>query len=80
MAYRKNPTDKQQEQLERATFNQGAPVFVSGKTRIVAGGAQTATQRTENSGANGALRSNAGVIIPHDDYPCTFKGDTQGKA
>lgn len=80
MAYRKNPTDRDQSVLENATFEGGAPVFVTGKTRVVAKGAQTASQKTSHSAASGSIKRNAGVIMAHDDAPGRFVDVTQGKA
>jgi hypothetical protein len=78
MADRTNITDRQQDQLEESTFEGGIPVFEDQKTRVVAKGAQTGAQRTQNAGT--ILRRNAGVILPHDDTPNRFAEQTQGKA
>ena len=75
--YRKNVTDRDQSVLEAATFDGGAPTFEEGKTRVVAKGLQTATQKTSNAGS--ALRSNAGVIMPPDDRPGAIVEQLQGK-
>jgi hypothetical protein len=74
---RTNVTDTEQTVIEEAEFEGGAPVFDDGKTRVVAKGAQTATQKTSNGGSN--IGSNAGVVMQHDDNPGVFLGDTQGK-
>ena len=74
---RENVTDNEQDILENAEFEGGSPVFDNGKTRVVAKGAQTATQKTSNGGSN--IGSNAGVIFPHDDRPGSFLGDTIGR-
>jgi len=75
---RTNVTDRQQDQLEEATFEGGVPVFDDAKTKVVAKGAQTSTQKTNNAGS--VIRSNAGVVMPHDDNSGVFLGDTQGRA
>ena len=77
MAFRANVTDKQQDEIENAEHEAGVPVYADGKTRIIGRGQHTATQRTQNAGID--LRSNAGVIIPHDDLPNNFAGDTIGR-
>lgn len=76
--YRANLTDKAQSELEAATFEGGAPVFEDSKTRVVAKGLQTATQKTANSGSS--IRSNAGVIMPPSDKPGLHVEELQGKA
>ena len=76
--YRKNVTDKAQNELEASTFNGGAPTFEEGKTRVVAKGFQTAAQKTANAGS--AIRNNAGVIMPPSDCPGRFVESLQGKA
>jgi hypothetical protein len=76
--YRANVTDQGQSKREEAAFEGGAPVFDNGKTRVVAKGLQTATQKTANAGS--ALRSNAGVIMPPDDRPGSIVEELQGKA
>ena len=78
MAYRKNVTDRDQTVLETAAFEDGIPVHEDGQTRVVAKGAQTGGQRTQNSGTN--LGRNAGVIVPWDDKPNSFPEMTIGKA
>jgi len=74
---RTNVTDVEQSKLEEAEFDGGIPVFAHQKTRVVAKGAETATQRTANAGST--LRSNAGVVMPHDDVPNRFVETEQGK-
>ena len=76
--YRADVTDQEQSKLEEATFEGGIPVFEAGKTRVVAKGADGATQRTANAGTN--IGSNAGVIMPASDTPNRFVEETQGKA
>jgi hypothetical protein len=83
MAYRANPTDKQQDVLEQSQFEGGIPVQVEGKQRVVAKALHTAPYRTANrthtgSAAEGAERNNAGVVMPPSDVPGRFT--TPGKA
>jgi len=75
--YRANLTDKAQSELESSAFKAGIPVFDNAETKVIAKGAQTAPQRTQNAGST--LRANAGVILPHDDKPNSFPSDTIGK-
>ncbi len=76
--FRQNLTDRGQSVREEAEFEGGVPVFDDGKTRVISKNApQAAAQRTANAGTN--LGSNAGVVMPHDDKPNRFVGDTQGK-
>ena len=77
MGYRKNVTDLGQTVLETAESEDGILVFEDQKTRVVARGDQTGTQRTQNAGFK--LGRNAGVVMPHDDKPNSFPGDTIGK-
>jgi hypothetical protein len=76
--YRANVTDRAQTVLETAESEDGVLVFEDQKTRVVARGAQTGSERTQNAGH--ALGRNAGVVLPHDDRPNAFPGDTIGKA
>ena len=78
MAYRANVTDRQQDILERAQFEDGIPVHEDQKIRVVAKGAQTAKQRTADAGST--FRANAGVVMPHDDVPNRFLAEQTGKA
>jgi hypothetical protein len=78
MSYRKNVTDREQTVLETAESEDGVLVFEDKKTRVVARGAGTGTQRTQNAGTH--LGKNAGVIMPIDDKPNSFPGDTIGKS
>lgn len=77
MAYRKNVTDRNQTVLETASFEDGIPVHEDAKTRVVAKGVQTGTQKTNNAGST--LRNNAGTVMPWDDNSGKFLGDTQGR-
>lgn len=77
MSYRKNVQDRDQTVLESSEAKGGILVFENAETRVVAKGAQTGAQRTQNAGTN--LGRNAGVIMPHDDTPNNFPGDTIGK-
>ena len=74
---RTNITDRQQDQLEEATFEGGIPVHEDQKIRVVAKGADGAPQRTSNAGTD--LRDNAGVVMAHDDTYNRFVEATQGK-
>lgn len=80
--YRQNVTDRAQTVLETAESEDGILVFEDQKTRVVARGAQTGSERTQNAGPGPGtnLGKNAGVVMPHDDRPNTFPGDTIGKA
>ena len=75
--YRANVTDTQQNVLEAAQFEAGVPVFEDHKTRVIARGAQTATQRAAHGAA---IRNNAGVIMPWADVPGRFVETQIGKA
>ena len=75
--YRANPTDKDQTVLEQAENEGGVSVFEDAKTRVVIRG-RGGAQRTQNAGTT--LRNNAGVVIPWDDKPNGFPGDTVGRA
>jgi len=76
--YQSDVTDQDQSKREEAQFEGGAPVFDDAKTRVVPKGAQTAPLKTANSGST--IRSNAGVVMPHDDAPGRMAEETQGKA
>lgn len=80
MGYRANPTDQQQSVLESATFEAGVPVFEDGVTRVIAKGAEGATEKTAHSTVEGGLGKNAGVVMPIGDVPNRFAEETQGKA
>jgi len=82
MGYRANPTDKQQDVLETAAFEAGVPVFEDDKTRVIAKGADGATEKTAHQVTTGSvnLGKNAGVVMPIGDVPNRFAEDTQGKA
>ena len=75
--YRVNPTDREQTVLEEAVSDGGVLVFEDAKTRVVARG-RGGAQRTQNSGVN--IGRNAGVMLPWDDKPNGFPGDTVGRA
>ena len=76
--YIANLTDKGQNEREAAAFEGGSPTFEDAKTRVVAKGLQTATQKTANAGST--LRSNAGVIMSPSDRPGAIVEQLQGKA
>ena len=76
--YRSDVTDKQQSELEQATYEGGINVQTGdAKTRVVMKERQGATEKTANAGST--LRNNAGVVMPHDDVPNRFVENTQGK-
>jgi hypothetical protein len=75
--YIANLTDVEQSKREEAQFEGGSPTFEDAKTRVVAKGLQTATQKTANAGSS--IRSNAGVIMPPDDKPGLIVEELQGK-
>ena len=79
MAYRANVTDKSQSEIEDSTFSNGAPVFIDGKTRVVAKALHTAPYKTANNSSVGGTRNNAGVVMPPSDTPSRFVSETQGK-
>jgi hypothetical protein len=78
MSDRKNITDREQDQLEEATFEGGIPVQIDGTQRVITKGRQGGTERTANDGQ--VQQKNAGVVMPHDDKPGRFVEETQGKA
>lgn len=73
MAYRKNPTDKSQNELEAAANEGGITVHTDAKQRMVGKGVQTAPLKTNHSAATGSERSNAGVVISPSDRPGVFE-------
>ena len=75
--YRANVTDRDQSVLEESAFEGGVPVFEDHQTRVVAKGAQTSLERTQNAGTH--LGSNAGVVLSDSDKPCEFPSDTIGR-
>lgn len=68
--YRKNVTDKEQEVVEAAQFEGGAPVFRDEKTLVVMRERQGGAQKTMNAGTT--IRKNNGVVMPWDDRPGSF--------
>lgn len=80
MSYKANPTDKEQSELEAATFEGGVPVFMNEETRVVAKVLHTGAYRTQHRTTEGGQGSNAGVVLPFDDQPNRFVSETQGKA
>lgn len=74
--YRENPTDREQTVVEEARSEGGILVFKDKKTRIIIRG-RGGAQRTQNSGVN--IGRNAGVMMPWDDKPNNFVGDTSGR-
>lgn len=79
MAYRANVTDKQQNQLEEATFEGGIPVFEDRETRVVGKEARGGTMRVIGANSGVPANSSSGVVIPHDDLPGSFPSDTIGR-
>ena len=78
MAYRSNPTDKQQSEIELAANEGGVPVLMNSKTRVIGKALNTAPLMTNHGSAVGGQRNNAGVVIPPSDRPGKF--ETPGKA
>ena len=78
MAFRKNPTDKDQSDIESANFDSGIPVFDDAKTRSIPAGDGGAAPRTSHDA--GSYHSNAGVAMPFDDKPNRFYEEQAGKA
>jgi hypothetical protein len=66
--YRTDVTNKQQQVIEDAEFENSVPVFMNGKTRVVIRG---------NNG--GAERDVGGVVVPADDKVGCFCEATIGK-
>jgi hypothetical protein len=74
--YRQNVTDKEQEVIETAQFEAGAPVFRDEKTLVVMHERQGGAEKTQNAGTD--IRKNNGVVMPWNDRPGSF-GDSVGK-
>jgi len=66
--YRENVTNKGQQVIEDAEFENSVPVFMNSKTRVVV------------KAAGGAERDVGGVVIPASDKFGSFTEATQGKA
>ncbi len=79
MSYRANVTDKQQNVLEAAQFENGIPVFEDATTRVIVK-AEGGTERVAHSPVANNIGKNAGVVMPHDDVPGRFLDAQQGKA
>ena len=77
--YRANPTDLQQSKIENVAFSGGAPTFEQDKTRVVAGGAGSATELTAHGTRVGSLGKNAGVVMNIADQPNRFMSDLVGR-
>jgi len=73
MAYRKNPTDRSQNELEAAANDGGITVHTGGKQRMVGSGVHTAPLKTNHGSATGSERSNAGVVISPSDRSGVFE-------
>lgn len=67
---RTNISDKEQDQLEEATFESGIAVQTNGTQRVITKGRQGGAER----------RVNNGVIYPHDDKFSSFESDKIGRA
>ena len=78
MSYRKNPTDKQQNEMEAAANEGRITVQVDAKQRVVGKALDTAPLKTSHGSAVGGQRNNAGVVLPPADRPGAF--ETPGKA
>jgi len=65
---RENVTDKEQQNIEDAEFENSVPVFEDGKTRVIIKG---------NYG--GAERDVGGVVVPDSDKVGCFCEETIGK-
>ena len=74
--YRENVTDKEQEVIETAQFEGGAPVFRDEKTLVVMRERQGGAEKTANAGTD--IRNNNGVVTPWNDRIGSF-GDGVGK-
>jgi hypothetical protein len=79
MSYRANMTDKQQDVLEAAAYENGIPVQEDQKTRVIIK-AEGGTERVAHATPANHIGSNAGVVMPHDDVPGRFLAEQQGKA
>ena len=77
MPDRTNITDREQDQLEEATFEGGIAVQIDQTQRVITKGRQGAPERTANDGL--VQQKNAGVIMPHDDVPGRFVENQIGK-
>jgi hypothetical protein len=74
-------TDKQQDVLEAAAFENGIPVHEDGEVRVVAKGNDGAPERVAhaNTGSGVDIEKNAGVVMPASDTPGRFPSDQQGR-
>jgi hypothetical protein len=75
--FRADVTDKQQTDLENATFENSVPVFMNSVTRVVIKGNYGGTERVAH--ASGSMWSNAGVVMPASDKPGLFMDNLIGK-
>lgn len=82
MAYRADVTDKQQDVLEAATFENGIPVHEDSKIRVIVKKNGAAEERVAHAdtGSGVDIGKNAGVVMPASDVTSRFESDTQGKA
>lgn len=82
MSYRANVTDKQQNVLEAAAFENGIPVHDDGEIKVIVTGAEGGTERVAHAvtGSGVDINKNAGVVMPIGDVPGRFVETQQGKA
>jgi len=76
--YRENVTDKEQTELENATFENSVPVMMNDKTLVVVRGNEGGAEKVQH--AAGSRHSNAGVVMPDSSQPGKFQENTIGKA
>ena len=79
MSYRANVTDRQQDVLEAATFENGIPVHEDQKVRVIIK-VEGATEWVAHAVPENHINTNAGVVMPFGDVPGRFVSDQQGKA
>ena len=79
MSYRVNVTDREQNILEAAAFENGIPVHDNAQIKVIAEGNQTGTERVAHSAVANHINSNAGVVMPLSDQPGRFTEVLSGK-
>jgi hypothetical protein len=79
MSYRANVTDRQQDILEAAAFENGVPVHEDHVVRVIAEGNDGGAQKTNHSAVANHIGDNAGVVMPDKDTPGRFVENLQGK-
>jgi len=77
--FRTNVTNKQQNDLEEATFEGGVPVFADAERRQVNKQMRGGASRVIGASGGTPASSSSGVVIPHDDQPGRFLSDTVGR-